>query len=360
MTGWGFRLMETPTLEFYDTVGVQSAITDTQLFKLLDQNGQTLVLRPDMTGPIARVAASKLHEQAYPLRVGYAANVFRAQEREGGRPSEFEQVGIELIGDGSISADAEVIALAVFALKNAGLRSFKIAIGHVALAETLFVDVLGNTERANVLRRFLYEKNYVGYRQHVKQLPLSSIDKTRLLQLLELRGGQEVIERTEEIVVSQEGKEVLAQLKSLWETLEDYGCTEYIRLDLSMVSHMSYYTGILFEVFADHVGSVIGSGGRYDQLLAHFDAPAPATGFGLRLDRLLEALDAKEIIEPQEAVIFSKEQRLEAFAFAEKERSKGKKIVLQDLAGIENIDAMTKAFEQVTYFIGARKEERNG
>ncbi|WP_409362639.1 ATP phosphoribosyltransferase regulatory subunit [Bacillus safensis] len=360
MTGWGFRLMETPTLEFYDTVGVQSAITDTQLFKLLDQNGQTLVLRPDMTGPIARVAASKLHEQAYPLRVGYAANVFRAQEREGGRPSEFEQVGIELIGDGSISADAEVIALAVFALKNAGLRSFKIAIGHVALAETLFVDVLGNTERANVLRRFLYEKNYVGYRQHVKQLPLSSIDKTRLLQLLELRGGQEVIERAEEIVVSQEGKEVLAQLKSLWETLEDYGFTEYIRLDLSMVSHMSYYTGILFEVFADHVGSVIGSGGRYDQLLAHFDAPAPATGFGLRLDRLLEALDAKEIIEPQEAVIFSKEQRLEAFAFAEKERSKGKKIVLQDLAGIENIDAMTKAFEQVTYFIGARKEERNG
>lgn len=120
MTGWGFRLMETPTLEFYDTVGVQSAITDTQLFKLLDQNGQTLVLRPDMTGPIARVAASKLHEQAYPLRVGYAANVFRAQEREGGRPSEFEQVGIELIGDGSISADAEVIALAVFALKMPG------------------------------------------------------------------------------------------------------------------------------------------------------------------------------------------------------------------------------------------------
>lgn len=95
-----------------------------------------------------------------------------------------------MIGDGSISADAEVIALAVFALKNAGLRSFKIAIGHVALAETLFVDVLGNTERANVLRRFLYEKNYVGYRQHVKQLPLSSIDKTRLLQLLELRGGK--------------------------------------------------------------------------------------------------------------------------------------------------------------------------
>ncbi|MGE6630164.1 ATP phosphoribosyltransferase regulatory subunit [Bacillus sp. NPDC077027] len=360
MNGWGYQFMETPTLEFYDTVGVQSAITDTQLFKLLDQNGKTLVLRPDMTGPIARVAASKLHQQAFPLRVGYAANVFRAQEREGGRPSEFEQVGIELIGDGSISADAEVIALVVFALKNAGLDSFKIAIGHVGLAEALFVEVLGNAERANVLRRFLYEKNYVGYRQHVNHLPLSSIDQQRLLQLLDLRGGKEITKKAEEIVVSNEATQVLKELCALWETLEDYGCTEYIRLDLSMVSHMSYYTGILFEVFADNVGSVIGSGGRYDQLLAHFHSPAPATGFGLRLDRLLEALDTKEETDPQEAVIFSKEQRLEAFAFAAEERKKGKKIVLQDLSGIENIDAMTKSFGRVTYFIGARKEEQNG
>lgn len=57
---WGYQFMETPTLEFYDTVGVQSAIEEQQLFKLLDQDGKTLVLRPDMTGPIARVAASKL------------------------------------------------------------------------------------------------------------------------------------------------------------------------------------------------------------------------------------------------------------------------------------------------------------
>lgn len=118
--------METPTLEFYETVGVQSAIEEQQLFKLLDQDGKTLVLRPDMTGPIARVAASKLHKHNHPLRAGYAASVYRAQEREGGRPAEFEQVGAELIGDGSTSADAEVIALAAGALKTrdcTGLKS---------------------------------------------------------------------------------------------------------------------------------------------------------------------------------------------------------------------------------------------
>lgn len=77
-------------------------------------------------------------------------NVFRAQEREGGRPAEFEQVGVELIGDGSSSADAEVIALVVSALKNAGLTSFKISIGHIGIADALFMDVLGNEERAQV------------------------------------------------------------------------------------------------------------------------------------------------------------------------------------------------------------------
>lgn len=356
---WGYQFMETPTLEFYETVGVQSAIEEQQLFKLLDQDGKTLVLRPDMTGPIARVAASKLHKHNHPLRAGYAASVYRAQEREGGRPAEFEQVGAELIGDGSTSADAEVIALAAGALKNAGLHRFKIAIGHAGLADELFVEVLGNAERADVLRRFLFEKNYVGYREHVKSLPLSSIDKSRLLALLELRGGKEICAKAEEII-GISGQSLIQELEDLWDILEDYGCAEHIRLDLNMVSHMSYYTGILFEVYAANVGFVIGSGGRYNNLLGHFGNPAPATGFGLRIYRLIEALGIQEETSEADAVIFSKEQRAQAILFAEEERARGRKVVLQDLAGIENIDHMTKSFANVTYFIGARKEERNG
>ncbi|MFN2744403.1 MULTISPECIES: ATP phosphoribosyltransferase regulatory subunit [Bacillus] len=360
MVLWGYQFVETPTLEFYDTVGVQSAILDQQLFKLLDQEGKTLVLRPDMTTPIARVAASKLHKENHPLRVGYAANVFRAQEREGGRPAEFEQVGVELIGDGSTSADAEVIALVIFSLKKAGLSSFKISIGHVGIADALFMEVLGNEERAQVLRRYLYEKNYVGYREHVKSLNLSSIDKSRLLELLKLRGGIETCGKAEQLVDSEKGKNAITELETLWETLGDYGCTNDIKLDFSMVSHMSYYTGILFEVYAENVGFPIGNGGRYDQLLGHFGSPAAATGFGIRIDRLLEALNPDEEQEDMDVVIFSTEQRAEAIKFAEEERLKGKKVVVQDLAGIENIDRMTKSFQNVTYFIGARKEEQHG
>ena len=79
MKRWGYQFIETPALEYYDTVGAASAILDQQLFKLLDQQGHTLVLRPDMTSPIARVAASKLLKEELPLRLAYSANVYRAQ-----------------------------------------------------------------------------------------------------------------------------------------------------------------------------------------------------------------------------------------------------------------------------------------
>lgn len=353
---WGFQFIETPTLEYYETVGVQSAILDQQLFKLLDQQGHTLVLRPDMTAPIARVAASKLYNSLYPLRLAYSANVYRAQQREGGRPAEFEQVGVELIGDGTTSADAEVIALMVATLKEAGLENFKIAIGHIGFANALFNEVLGNQERADVLRRFLYEKNYVGYKEHVKGLPLSSIDKERLLTLLRLRGGIGKVTEAKELVSSQVARESLEEINQLWTTLEAFQVTDYLKLDLNIVSHMSYYTGILFEVYADNVGFAIGSGGRYDHLFEKFNCAAQATGFGLRIDHLIQALNVSDEQKLQ-CVIYSQERRSEAILHTAELRKSNKRVVMQDITGIKDVDAFTKQFEEVVYYIGSRKEE---
>ncbi|MDQ0233378.1 ATP phosphoribosyltransferase regulatory subunit [Metabacillus malikii] len=353
---WGFRFIETPTLEYYETVGVQSAILDQQLFKLLDQQGHTLVLRPDMTAPIARVAASKLYNNLYPLRLAYSANVYRAQQREGGRPAEFEQVGVEFIGDGTTSADAEVIALMVSTLKEAGLDNFKIAIGHIGYANALFKEVLGNQERADVLRRFLYEKNYVGYREHVKGLSLSSIDKDRLLKLLSFRGDIDKVEEANSLVSTNEAQQALQEINQLWSTLEEFEVTNYVKLDLNIVSHMSYYTGILFEVYAENVGFLIGNGGRYDHLFEKFNRAAPATGFGLRIDRLIEALNVE--VNPQlQCVIYSPERRKEAIEHANELREANKRVVMQEISGVKDVDAFTRQFEEVIYFIGSRKEE---
>ncbi|MEM5002221.1 ATP phosphoribosyltransferase regulatory subunit [Priestia megaterium] len=354
ISSWGYQYMETPTVEYYETVGSASAILDQQLFKLLDKEGHTLVLRPDVTTPFARVAASKLLNNS-PLRLAYEANVFRAQQREGGRPAEFEQIGVELIGDATMSSDAEVIALMIGALKRAGLKSFKVAIGHIGFVNSLFLEIVGNEERANVLRRFLYEKNYVGYRNHVKDLNLSSIDKQRLLQLLNLRGDEKKIEEAVELVENEGGKKAAGDLKKLWNMLDAYGVTDEIKIDFNLVSHMSYYTGILFEVFAENVGFHIGNGGRYDQLLEKFASKTPATGFGIQLDRLIEAL-GEEVYEPSAVygILYSQERLDEALALAAEQRKQGYRVVTQEIAGVDDVDVFTAQFEEVTFLIGKR------
>ncbi len=355
--GWGFQFLETPALEYYETVGEASAILDQQLFKLLDQQGHTLVLRPDMTAPIARVAAAKLLKQHSPLRLAYSANVYRAQQREGGRPAEFEQIGVECIGDPTISADAETIALLASALEKAGLQHFQISLGHIGFVQDVFINILGNEERASICRKFLYEKNYVGYREHVKSLPLSSIDKGRLLQLLTLRGRENVLEKAEELLEENQGKQALNQLKELWQQLKEYDVEHFVTFDLTLVSHMSYYTGILFEIYANNIGFPIGNGGRYDRLFEKFGWNSPATGFAIRIDRLLEALGEPESLQPISCILFSSERKKEAILTAKEMRSEGKRVVLQDINGVSNLDLFTKSYAQVEYFLGTRKEE---
>lgn len=352
MKKWGYQFIETPALEYYETVGTASAILDQQLFKLLDQQGHTLVLRPDMTAPIARVAASKLLKEDLPLRLAYSAPVYRAQQREGGRPAEFEQIGIECIADETVSADGEVISLMISSLKAAGLKDFNIAVGHIGFVQELFLQILGTEERANALRKFLYEKNYVGYREHVKNLPLSSIDKQRLLDFLKLRGGEEVIELASSLIENEKGQEAVSQLRKLWDMVVDYEEESNLKFDLTLVSHMSYYTGILFEVYANQVGFPIGNGGRYNLLLEKFGKQTGATGFALRLDRLIEALGELNKGTPTHCILFSEERRKEAFLQAKEKRQQGTKTVLQDIGGVKNLDAYTEQYDEVIFLVG--------
>ncbi|KAA0548804.1 ATP phosphoribosyltransferase regulatory subunit [Bacillus sp. BGMRC 2118] len=353
MEGYGYEFLETPTLEFYETVGEASAILDQQLFKLMDQQGYSLVLRPDMTAPIARLAASRLYTGGYPLRLAYSTNVFRAQQREGGRPAEFEHIGVELIGDQTASADAEVITLLIDSLQEAGLSEFTVALGHVGFVNALFLEILGTEERASEIRRFLYEKNYVGYREHIKGLTLSSIDKEKLLALMQLRGKENVINLARELVQGEKALKALKELEDVVKALEVSGVMSAVKLDLNLVSHMSYYTGVVFEGYSANVGYPICSGGRYDQLLAKFDRPAAATGFAIRMDYLLEAIPEFQETNSIECVIFSEERRKEALAYVSEKREQGKKLIMQEISGVEHIDSYTNRFTEVTYLIGA-------
>ena len=342
----GFEFVNTPTLEYYDTVGKASAIYDASLFKLVDSQGNTLVLRPDMTTPITRLATSKLLKEKIPLRLAYFANVFRAQQLEGGRPAEFDQMGIEIIGDPSVYADAEVIITAIQLVQNYGIQAFKVTIGHAGILNCILHDYTENETQANKLRFLLIERNYVGFEEAIISFDLPKTKSDALLQFINEATNIETIEQIEKYVSKNDA---LFYMRQLAEIIQQANLTEYVSFDFTLSSHMNYYTGMLFELFAEGSGFPLGNGGRYDGLLHHFGSNVGATGFGIRVDRLLEILPTKESGEKTVALIFEDALFTKALQLANSLRDEGKLVTLQSKNGLINEDAFSLVFDEVLF-----------
>lgn len=335
MEGWGYEQIITPTMEFYDTVGVASATSDAKLFKLLNNRGTTMVLRSDMTTPIARVVSSLLKHEPFPLRLSYHANVFRSIEEEAGREAEFFQTGVELVGDGSAEADAEVVALAIASLKAAGVNHFKIAIGHVDFLNGLFEEALqGREEDQAELKQMLLSRNYVGYRELLNKLELTAELRQELLDLLRLRGGEEICQRALAVSSNETAKQAIVHLCQIWDVLKAYEVCEHVLIDLTMVSDFSYYTGMTFEGYAADLGFPVVSGGRYDNLLSGFGRKAPATGFALKTTRILELLDKEQHEAASESLLiaYNEAGRVAGLQAAQALRQQGKQVLTCKIA----------------------------
>ncbi|MDR6225630.1 ATP phosphoribosyltransferase regulatory subunit [Desmospora profundinema] len=330
-SAWGYQEVITPTLEFYDTVGGASAIDEDKLFKLLDGQGKTLVLRPDQTAPIARVVASLMREVSLPIRLFYHANVFRAQEREAGRSAEFFQSGVELVGDDSPEADAEVLALAVESLQACDVGSIQLAIGHIGLLDALLMEQLNDRQTAEELRECLGRRNLVEYSTRVASLELSEERKARLLSVLNRRGDDRVLHLWKE-TESPRVREMIAHLEAVWEALRDWGMDRFMVLDLSLVGSLDYYTGLYFEGYGAASYYLL-SGGRYDRLLNRFDRPAPARGFALKTDRLIMASRGTGTKKERITLTYDRTNRKQAFQEAERLRKQGKAVTLRLVEG---------------------------
>ncbi|SDO70928.1 ATP phosphoribosyltransferase regulatory subunit [Paenibacillus sp. yr247] len=330
MERWGYNQIITPTLEYYDTVGVASSTEDKKLFKLLDRKGKTLVLRSELTAPIARVASSLLKEHAFPLRLSYHSNVFRAIEEEAGRDSEFFQTGVELVGDASSDADAEVVALAIASLQAAGVNTFKIALGHVGFLNGLFQETLeGRNDAQLTLKEHLLSRDYVGYREAIKSLALTPEVERELGGVLRLRGGDEICEQARMVSQHPIAQDAIRHLCEVWDVLQAYGVSEHVVIDLTMIGDFSYYTGMTFEGYAADLGFPVCSGGRYDNLLSQFGRPAPATGFALKTNRILEVTGKENVEQPGRVLIaYDAEHREEALQLAKAMRSSDDEVVI--------------------------------
>lgn len=290
----GFKEITTPTMEFYDSFsGQRDIIPEENMIKLVDEQGRIVVLRPDLTVPCARVAATKLKDLR-PLKVCYCQKVFRSRKDRHLDLKEITQAGCEIFGCGEAAADAEIIATAIEALRASGLKDFTVELGQVNYFKGLMNETELPFEAKDGIRHLIDKKDFLGLEQKVAELGLKGDLKKAVNELPALYGGVEILERLRDYRFGGKAKEAIINLSEVVEILKAKGYERYLAIDLGMVNELSYYTGVIFQGFVPGLGTPILSGGRYDHLVEKFGEATPATGFSVHMDYLLEALSTEK------------------------------------------------------------------
>ncbi len=311
---YGYHAIETPTFEFFDIFGKEIGTTPSKdLYKFFDREGNTLVLRPDITPSVARCVAKYYAEEELPVRLCYMGNTFINNTSYQGRLKESTQLGAEMIGDNSVDADAEIIALVVNSLKTAGLQEFQIGIGHVGFFKGLIEAAKLPEETVSDLIALISNKNFFGVEELIDSLGLTADLKELFSMLGSISMSEDMLSRAKELAVSYPTVlEALERLELLLQVLSCYGVEKYVSLEPGMLSTYHYYTGIIFAGYTFGSGEPIVKGGRYDNLLPYFGKNAPSIGFAVVIDQLMAALSRQKIeipIQEQQILIVYKESR---------------------------------------------------
>lgn len=293
---WGYDEIVTPTFEYMETLAVGTGSNIQQhVFKFFDKNNRILALRPDMTTPIARVAATRLKETPLPLRLFYLTNVFRHEQAQAGRQCEFYQAGVELLGAPGPAADAEIVALAVEAMLEAGLTNFQIGLGQVDFINGLMAESLLSPERQQQIKSAMVTRDLVGLGELLSQSGLSPAAQELLQQIPLLHGREDMLSRAYRLVSNDLSRAALDNLADIRKLLTGYGVDQYVNFDLGIIRDFDYYTGMVFEGYTPGLGFPLCGGGRYDTMLALLGVANPATGFALGIERMLLALERQGI-----------------------------------------------------------------
>ena len=286
---WSYEEITTPSVDYYALFEQGMGITEAQRsFRFTDQDGRLLTLRPDVTSSVARAAATLLADRARPLRLCYAAPVFRQQSQSASEwRRENTQLGCELIGAADASADLEVLLVAAEILAQLGLQnSYCITLNQVEIFNGLAEQFSLDAKEAEYVRRLIDSRA-------IPELTLYSSDVLKcntFADLVHLKGNQEVMSAAHDLVSNSRSQAALLALADLWRALEAKRLTDAFEIDLGDVSSFDYYTGLSFKIFINGAGSRVGGGGRYDRLISNFGAAEPAIGFVLNLDGLTEVL----------------------------------------------------------------------
>lgn len=333
----GFSPVLSAGLEYYETFsGKENAVPEERMFKMTDTDGKLLVLRPDTTLSIARIAATKLNSDR--ARLSYFADKYDLENGGGLSSREIYQAGVECLGEEGAFSDAQCIAFAIECLKEAGLRDFIIDIGHVGYFKGLLEESGLSPFEAEDVRACINRKDTMNAERLLKKAGVSGDALNNILALPALFGGREVFSVAEALTHNSCARKAVDELKNIDRLLTEMGYEGYISYDLGMIKPLSYYSGILFSGLVKDLGAPVLSGGRYDNLADAFGKHMPAVGFAMGLKRILVALERQgSLPEEKKPLVIVAEEGQEARAYREfiARTERGERVRLSALTGKE-------------------------
>ena len=299
LCSYGFKDIQTPAFEYFDIFSKErGTVSSNEMFKFFDRGNNTLVLRPDMTPPIARCVAKYYKDEQMQVRLCYIGNTFVNTGKYKGKLQEVTQAGAELFNDGSSDADAEMVALTIECLLKSGLKEFQLEVGHAGFFNGLVKEAGFSEKETAKLRSLIESKNFFGVEDLLDNLTVSKELKEIFLKMPEMLDNLgEAIEFVKARSKSEEVYKAMERLNKLGNIIASYGFDNYITIDLSMLSNYSYYTGVIFRAYTYGNGEAVATGGRYDGLVSQFGKDAPAIGLAIVIDQLMIALSRQKLLD---------------------------------------------------------------
>ena len=290
----GYLPVETPLLEDRRALERAGRIKDSA-FQLFDADDSLLMLRPDLTLPVARLVAGRVAADELPARFRYAAPVVREEPNLRGQPRQFTQLGVELVGADGAASEVEVVRLLAEVLATLEVPDWRIVFGSVTPLTALLDACAPTPDFAEEVRALVHGSDLVGLDELVAATPeLSPAAARALREVPRACGGREVIGQLDALLASAgvaEGARGTTELTTLADALSDLFEDGRVSFDFSIINSFDYYTGIIFKGYAEGVAASLASGGRYDAVLANLGRPGlAACGFALSLERLQELL----------------------------------------------------------------------
>ena len=331
---YGYHDIQTPVFEYFDVFRKEiGTVPSKDLYKLFDKEGNTLALRPDITPSIARVAATLFGDEELPVRLCYTGNTFINHSSYQGRLREVTQMGVELIGDDTVEADGEMLALVIEALLSVGLKEFQLSVGNVDYFSSLIEDANLDEDAKERVICLINNRNYFGVEDYLDKIRVKRSSREAFAALDGLVGGLEVLKAAKEIAPNSSGIMAVKRLEKIYNVLKMYGLEKFITFDLSMTGGTyGYYTGIIFRGYTFGTGDAIVKGGRYDRLLEKFGKESPSIGFAIVVDELMNAMNRQKLrivyTRKNTIILYDDGKTEEAVSLAKDLRKKAKNVEL--------------------------------